>query len=99
MPRTADDDGTHGGSRHGEAEHNSQGDWGIRDPSLTQNGRKQVIWRNRWKTPFVILSCTLNPTPYTLDPTPHALHAEPFTLNPELYTLHPTLDDHGGADP
>jgi len=34
-------------SRHGEAEHNSQGDWGIRDPSLTQNGWKQVIFRTR----------------------------------------------------
>ncbi len=28
--------------RHGESEHNTQSDWGIRDPGLTAIGWKQV---------------------------------------------------------
>eukprot|EP00961_Rhodomonas_salina_P099183 1334001-Rhodomonas_salina.2 len=31
--------------RHGEAEHNSNSDWGLRDPSLTTRGQKQVKTR------------------------------------------------------
>lgn len=29
-------------NRHGESEHNTTSDWGIRDPGLTKNGWKQV---------------------------------------------------------
>jgi len=43
--------------RHGESEHNTSSDWGIRDPGLTEKGWKQVSRASRGRSACV--ACTV----------------------------------------